>query len=398
MKNRIFNIKIFVLLVLGFIFFPRASQAVVPPDFIFNIGSQIAQAFSVVIVFLSAVFVTMYQFLKVKIASLKHQKAFWIISITLIVVGSFSAAVFYTAHEQKVNYNKWLQWFQQAGQKDKTQKKDYFYDRIIVLGKDKDKQNFSLVFEGSRQEIKEHLFGHTYSVSILYKNKLYKDFSVFNGAGSAIQANQFVTAFSNTSTKQLPTETYRFSFRIKDKDFNVDLHDLESDFLVKNSLDYMRYVSVGAADVYIDGDVVGAKTMVDKVLSNDSSIPTLEGYDPRYTSHSLALWDEQGNFYHIDTSKVFSENIPYASHTWILHKDVKGTAKKVYNATLDFNQDKKSVWNFVIPELDGAKIRVESTQFIKEGKNLFSTLVQGTVSDTSGERTISGYAFYDNKQ
>lgn len=385
------------VLVLVFVFFPRPTRAVVPPDFIFNIGSQIAQAFSVVIVFLSAVFVTAYQFLKVKIATLKHQKAFWIIAITFIVVGSFGTAVFYTAYEQKVNYNKWLQWFQQAGQKSKNQKRDYFYDRIIVVGKDKNNQNISLVFEGSRQELKERLFGHTYSVSILYQNKLYKDFAVFNAPVPSVQANQFVTAFSNSTTEQLPTETYRFAFRIKDKDFLIDLRDLGSDFLVKNSLDYMRYVSAGSAEIQVDGTIIPAKVMVDKVLSADGAVPTLEGYDPRYTSHSLVLWDDKGNFYHIDTSKVYTQNIPYMSHTWVLHKDSMGATRKVYAAQFDFFQGKKSTWHFTISDLN-LKLDLESAQAIKEGKDQFSVLVQGKVVDTQGERTVNGYAFYDNKQ
>lgn len=394
-KNK-FLLSALALLVI--IFFPKPAKAVVPPDFIFNIGSQIAQAFSVVVVFLSAVFITLYQFLKIKFATLRTHKGFWIGSISFIIIGSFAAAVFYTAHEQKVNYNKWLSWFQEAGQKDKSQKKDYFYDRIIITGKDNEGQDFSLLFEGSRQEMKEFLFGHTYSVSILYKDKLYKDFSVFNAASPLIQSNQFVKSFSNSSSIQLPEESYEFSFSLKDKDFTVKLKNLESDFLVKNSLDYIRYVSPGKAEITVDNNTFESGVMVDKVLSNDSAIPTLEGFDPKYTSHSIVFWDDRGRFYHIDNSEVYTPNIPYTSHTWILYKDEKGIIKKAYKTELTFSYDKKAVWNILLPDIGNTTASLESKRFINEERNRFDAIVQGKVRDETGEHTIFGYAFYDNKR
>ncbi len=390
--------KFFLMFIVAFLFFPRQSQAVVPPDFIFNIGSQIAQAFSVVVVFLSAIFVTAYQFLKVKFVTLKVNKAFWIISITTIIIGSFAFAVFYTAHEQKVNYNKWLGWFQQAGQKSSSENKNYFYDRLIVSGKDTDGEQFAMVFEGSRQELKEHLYGHTYSVSILYKNKVYKDFSVFNGALPSIQANQFVKNFSSTITPEVSNETYHFVFDLKDKIFTFDIKNLASDFLVKNTLEYLRYVSSGTVEINVGGVSSTLPIMVDKVLSDNGSVPTLQGYDPRYTSHSLVVWDERGRFYHIDISKVLSENIPYASHTWVLYKNPSGITQKSFNAQLDFTGGKVPQWKINLPDIENSSIQVQGSKFIKEGINEFSTVIEGVLRDKEGGHKVTGFAFYENKQ
>lgn len=391
-------VYLIILVVGGVMFFPRITQAVVPPDFIFNIGSQIAQIFSVAVVFLSAIFVTSYQFIKTKFATLKARRIFWIISIICILVASLIGAVLYSVHKQNNLYARWVGWFQRSGQRDKNQKQQYLYDRIIVSGRDKENKPLLILFEGSRQELKNYLFGHSYTVNILYKDRVYSDYALFNSSSSSIQTHKFITHFSHLTTPELPIEAYEFSLYLKDKRFALSLSDLNGDFLIKNRLDYLRYVSSGKARVEIESESIEGRVMVDRVLSEDAAVPTLQGYNPKYMSHSIALWDEEGNFYHLDKSEVFTPNIPYASHTWVLYKNNQGESKKIYEAEVNFNQEGDApLWKINIPLLN-TELNFRLNTFLKEGRNNFIGFVEGKVVVGGRERNISGYALFENNR
>ncbi len=91
-----------------FLFFPRTAKAVLPPDFIFNIGSQVIQFFSAIIIFFSGIFAFLYQFIKIKTIALKKRK-FWIATISLVILCIATGASYLLALEsQKIEYEKWL--------------------------------------------------------------------------------------------------------------------------------------------------------------------------------------------------------------------------------------------------------------------------------------------------
>jgi len=89
-------------------FFPKAGHAVIPPDFIFTIGTQVAQFFSLIIVFFTVVFGAFFQFFKTLYYKIKHKKLVLALTIFLIISGSLSAAYFYAGYAQKSAYQKWL--------------------------------------------------------------------------------------------------------------------------------------------------------------------------------------------------------------------------------------------------------------------------------------------------
>ncbi|MFA5947526.1 MAG: rhodanese-like domain-containing protein [Candidatus Gracilibacteria bacterium] len=88
----------------------QTVYAVPPPDFIFNIGSQIVQIFSIVILFLSAIFSVFYQFIKTKLILMKSKKTLFIsISIIIIIGTSIGSAYLYGNYKQNLEYEKWVE-------------------------------------------------------------------------------------------------------------------------------------------------------------------------------------------------------------------------------------------------------------------------------------------------
>jgi len=99
---------ILLVLVLAILFFPRQAQAVIPPDFIFNIGSNVIQFFSAMLLFFSAMFGLLYQFIKVKFFVSKN-KHWWIAGFITLVVGvTVGISYLYTVLAQQGAYNTWL--------------------------------------------------------------------------------------------------------------------------------------------------------------------------------------------------------------------------------------------------------------------------------------------------
>jgi hypothetical protein len=91
------------------VLFPKPAQAVVPPDFIFNIGSQIAQISSISLIFLTAVFGTFFQFFKTRFYAIKHKKTVLAATVMFILIATLAGSYFYATYRQKVEYQKWLE-------------------------------------------------------------------------------------------------------------------------------------------------------------------------------------------------------------------------------------------------------------------------------------------------
>ena len=113
LSNKTMNkkiIKLSTLLILGHFFvFPQSAHAVIPPDFIFNIGTQIAQFFSIILIFFTAIFGTFFQFFKTKYYALKHRKIILGLTIFSIIAISLASSYFYAIYKQKAEYQKWLE-------------------------------------------------------------------------------------------------------------------------------------------------------------------------------------------------------------------------------------------------------------------------------------------------
>ncbi|MFC1616478.1 rhodanese-like domain-containing protein [Patescibacteria group bacterium] len=84
------------------------ALAVPPPDFLFNLGSSIAQVFSVIAIFASAAIAASRQYFKTYFMAIKHKKLVWTLLGFLVIGGSFSGAYFYQQYQQDQAYADWV--------------------------------------------------------------------------------------------------------------------------------------------------------------------------------------------------------------------------------------------------------------------------------------------------
>lgn len=101
-------------IVVGFFLFfgfSASALAVPPPDFLFNVGSQLAQIFAVVAIFLSAVFGTVWQYARASFAgfrTFKHRKLVILSALLFILAASLAIAWWYQQYQQQKAYAEWV--------------------------------------------------------------------------------------------------------------------------------------------------------------------------------------------------------------------------------------------------------------------------------------------------
>lgn len=105
-------------LVLMLMAIPLPAQAVIPPDFIFNIGGQIAQYFSIFILSISVVGGAVIHFFKDRLVGVKHKTVWLMIGITLIVGLALVSAYLYAGYRQQLEYQNWLKESEQYSKMD----------------------------------------------------------------------------------------------------------------------------------------------------------------------------------------------------------------------------------------------------------------------------------------
>lgn len=83
------------------------AHAVIPPDFMFNIGTQVAQFFSIVVIFCTAVSGTLFGFFKATLYTIKRKKIFLFVTLFSVVLISLSLSYLYSDFKQQAEYEKW---------------------------------------------------------------------------------------------------------------------------------------------------------------------------------------------------------------------------------------------------------------------------------------------------
>jgi len=85
----------------------QTAFAIPPPDFIFNIGSQIAQVFSILVLFLSALIASLRQYAKIYFVHLRHKKIVWALVALGVLLLSWGGAVYYETYRQNQALQSW---------------------------------------------------------------------------------------------------------------------------------------------------------------------------------------------------------------------------------------------------------------------------------------------------
>ena len=270
--------------------------------------------------------------------------------------------------------------------------KNYFLDRIVLSGKDNDGQQFLIEARLSRTEQEEGRYSHYYDFDIIASGQTYNYNLSQNITDRDVFPSGFVADFSNKVNIQNTSETYHIKLNTADNDIDINIAGLKGDFIVKNDYAYTRYHSVGLADIKVDNESFTVNAMTSKIYSPDYSkyifFPGFQELES--VNHHLVLWDDQSNFYMIDTAEVEVPSPYYDSHIWVLYKNFNtAQTHKFFKAELAHTLSPEGTrrWDISLPELATTFELTANASFVD---NAADGSLTGTVEDAQGVRKIIG--------
>lgn len=281
--------------------------------------------------------------------------------------------------------------------------KNFAYDRIIINGTDNLNENFFVILQLSRILNESNTYDHQYTAYYSYMGDSGVKWHTYKSNSIDVAKGGFLTSYSREQFPDFSTrETIDIGINLEDFAANIEISDINGDFIVKNQPDYTRYISSSTADVKLSGNSFQTKAEVNTIYSNDSSTSIFfEGRDELVSqTHSITLWDNEDNFYLVDTTNVENRGLPYTSHQWAIHKDASQDASfKAFAVDIDFDQTNKvgQRWDITIQDIKNTEIQIEATEFLTKEKE--RGLVKGIVTDVYGQREVYGYFAYieDNR-
>lgn len=100
--------RFWLLLFMGIFLFPQICLAVPPPDFLFNLGAQVFQVFSIVLLFLTAFFAGVWRFIRVYIRKIETKYKTIAGIVIFVLLASAASAYTYSYWQQDTAYQQWL--------------------------------------------------------------------------------------------------------------------------------------------------------------------------------------------------------------------------------------------------------------------------------------------------
>lgn len=120
------------------------------------------------------------------------------------------------------------------------------------------------------------------------------------------------------------------TLKIEDNTIEFDTNTIANNIGVRSLPGYTKFMSTGNGSLIINGTSFAANILYTRIYSNNSQ--EIQFYDAPFglTTHWLAFWDNQGNFYHIDSTHVDKPTTKYETHELGIMVDSDGRVTKTF--------------------------------------------------------------------
>lgn len=379
--------KFITFFLISILYFPLSTQAVLPPDVIFSIGTQASNLITNIGIVLLGGFMALTPFLREFLEKIRTKKG--ILSIIGLVI--FVTAGIFLSHG--VFNQKEEPIVQQPGTNTgtSTNSADYrFYsDRFVIAKKDSEGKPFLVDLIINRKENSDGQFIHYYLGNIISDNQNGKFYKERVSNIESVLPDLFFTQFERKEPLDHSSrETYAFTFMLLGKTYSVKTDELIADFITKNEPEYTQYASAGTAQITVEGEMFSAPILHQKVYSEDYR-PTIFFDDQnkiRSKTIQLILWNDKGDFFLVDKSEVMDTSPAYTSHFWALMKDTNGYSKKAFEGSVwKETKNRLTTFSATVPDFKNIELRTVLTHQFDPGQE------KGWVESVLGKGTSSVY-------
>jgi len=153
---------------------------------------------------------------------------------------------------------------------------------------------------------------------------------------SAIYTNDIITKWSITiDPSRVLKQSIQGTIRIDQNAINFDTGSITNNISVRSLPGYTKFMSTGNGSLTINDVSYASKILYTRIYSNNSQ--EIQFYDTPFglTTHWLAFWDNNGNFYHIDSTYVDRPTDKYQTHELGVMVDKDGWVNKTFDVKVE---------------------------------------------------------------
>jgi hypothetical protein len=382
-----------VLTGLQLLVLPEIAYAVLPPDLVVSVGSQIAGFFSLLVAVLVSVFASigvLYIGWYERFKKYSVYIAFGLLSVVLLLSNGL-----YLWHINQMPVQEIPRY---PALPVATTTDDCiscaFYSESITLYVPDSANPLVAELDLNRRQEPDGQFTHYYFLNGVVDETTIDEYTQFSTHWYTLQSNSYLTNIKRTEAIDASVrDIYSGSIELPTGALVTFITEaVQGDFITRNKPEYTQFQSVVKAEVNLNGVAKTAYALVENLQSNNYRKRVFfTGMDSlQALTHQFVLWDEAGNFYMIDDSVVFSDTPAYPTHSWLLYKSATdNTTKKGFSTTI--TSESSGQWTALVPDFANGVIEVHATQEYKKDRDGRSRyVVFGTITDDTGTRSISG--------
>lgn len=271
--------------------------------------------------------------------------------------------------------------------------KAYYNDTIFLITKSRPRM--VLVATASRTQNKNDTYTQNTRISFFNGSDWIRKTLNENYETSNIYPNEIIQSWQiEIDDTKVLKQNVTGNIRIADIDIKFATDTLLNEMTMRSLPEYTKFQSESDANVNINGNYYKANVFYTRIYSNDQTEVLIYDRNVKFTTHWIAFWDTNGNFYHIDDTQVFSDTPGYTSHSIGYEKLSDGTIKQTFSLIPESEKDNPSTLTVIMGNnIDKTIIFNILNDFEKYpgiGYEWSMGYGEGTITDSLGNET-SGY-------
>jgi hypothetical protein len=409
-----------LVLLFTVLFLPRFSFAIVPPEFIVTVSSNLLQILGLVSIAIFSIYSALGVIIRRGHVFVKAHVLPIVIVVNLIAGGVLYFNILRAdnelsslSFEAEVLRNKLLLAEETIGQLTDNERKQaiitdcslnrvcqngrkFISDTYVVVG-----NNIVLELDINRLEVEpgSGIFNHYAYLNGTFLGTPVTDYMSFVATTSDSFSFDFLKEFTLKKASDLSSrESHTISLLIDETStVQFSIPSSDANFVTRNSPAYTRTHSIATTTIHVGESIypIEAHAYIEKTYSDDAdSAVFFSGRDELgIKTVQFILWDTAGNFYLFDKSDVERPVPQYQSHTWALTKSASGLAQKGYLGSYHevLGRDKLG-WKIILSDFNNAEIEVTAREIYKSLDRRLRISLTGKIADFAGVRELTGVA------
>lgn len=272
--------------------------------------------------------------------------------------------------------------------------KPYLFDEVWILTKDTPR--IAIQANAARTQVGPNN-SYIQNTRIAYFNGAAwarKSETKSGGPDSKIMQDSLIKKWAITiDVSRVLKQSVEGEFMLDNKRYAFTTGELQNEISIRSLQDYTRFLSNGDGTLTVDGVTHKAHILYTRMYSPDASGIQFYIQPIDLVTDLVGFWDEEGNFYHLDSTQVKNPTPIYASHMIAVFDQPSGIVAKTFQATI--TRDSVDVpTNFTVkfgsPINDTLTFkRLNSLDKLGESRNWIVGLIEGTVTKADG-KTLQG--------